>query len=918
MLTRIKSKWWWLLWSTAGVIVITWAVSSRPLQAQDIAGPKFSYPIQRILEFESEERKLLREQATTHSDLADLYVGFGKYDQAVVRYRNALGYFKPTDDSYIENANRLARVYLELGRFAECRQLLDQNVNVLTVNSSYQTKRQLADTLALLAEFHRETGDFVLANDEYHRVLELRKETTGVSDRTYGVALHNLGIFEWEQGNIDQAEDLLREELKITESRDVAGEDLAHSRESLALVLTYAGKYPEAESQFKQAIEIYDQLQGVDRNRNRTVSNLGYLHIFTGQYDDAKKYLNEAAKGRKEQLGENHLDCADSLNDLARLFYVQGEFDLAMAEARKSLAITRENVELAATVQSERQQMAMAALFRERLDLLLSAASHRPEAAQEAFNEIVAWKGATLMRQRGLRKLTQDAAVAKEFENLQQLVMRIASLSRTVPIDPQNYSLWKQELNDLKSARDALEAKLSSHCVELHNAVDKISSQELAECLPEGTVFVDVFEYNHQQVAEDRGRFEAIPSLMANVLTRNGIVSSIHYGPSADIAIDVDVWRESFGGTQQGAAAGQRLRRKIWEPLLPRIGDAQTVLVTLDGVLGRLALGALPGREPGTYLIEDHRVALVPVPRLLPTIIARDSRRKLSNHLLLMGAVDYDGMGDENPTEVEELPPWERRNAPAVRDANHRFARLQNTPGEIAFIQRLYQKQPWSRQDGLVLLEEAGATEIRFRENAPQCYQIHLATHGFFADPDKVSATSTRSRSQAGAWSSYSDAVRGFSPGLLSGLAFAGANRPPQPDHDDGIMTADEIAFLPLDGVELVVLSACETGLGEVAGGEGLIGIQRSFQVSGARTTVASLWQVPDKATRVLMEKFYENYWVGKMPRLDALREAQLYVLNHPDVARGVRRVSQQAESADNSRLPPEYWAAFVLSGDWR
>ena len=113
------------------------------------------------------------------------------------------------------------------------------------------------------------------------------------------------------------------------------------------------------------------------------------------------------------------------------------------------------------------------------------------------------------------------------------------------------------------------------------------------------------------------------------------------------------------------------------------------------------------------------------------------------------------------------------------------------------------------------------------------------------------------------------------------------------------------------------MLSACETGLGEVAGGEGLIGIQRAFQVSGARTTVASLWEVNDQATRVLMERFYENYWDNELSRLDALREAQLWMLNHPEDIRG-RPLPAIPESSRSERLAPQYWAAFVLSGDWR
>lgn len=120
---------------------------------------------------------------------------------------------------------------------------------------------------------------------------------------------------------------------------------------------------------------------------------------------------------------------------------------------------------------------------------------------------------------------------------------------------------------------------------------------------------------------------------------------------------------------------------------------------------------------------------------------------------------------------------------------------------------------------------------------------------------------------------------------------------------------------MPLDGVELVVLSACETGLGEVAGGEGLLGLQRGFQISGARSVVASLWKVPDRATSVLMQRFYENRWKREMSQLDALREAQIWML-HDRGNRGL--ILDDDAKTSPETIPPYFWAAFVLSGDWR
>jgi CHAT domain-containing protein len=160
---------------------------------------------------------------------------------------------------------------------------------------------------------------------------------------------------------------------------------------------------------------------------------------------------------------------------------------------------------------------------------------------------------------------------------------------------------------------------------------------------------------------------------------------------------------------------------------------------------------------------------------------------------------------------------------------------------------------------------------------------------------------------------------------LLSGLAMTGANRgragtAADPDADDGILTAEEIGTMNLDGAGLVILSACETGLGQTAGGEGLLGLQRAFQSAGARTVVATLWSVPDDETRALMEDFYTNLWQRKLSPLESLRRAQLDMLARPTRAgrnRGLE-FEDRPLAAPSGKRSPYYWAAFVLSGDWR
>jgi CHAT domain-containing protein len=128
-------------------------------------------------------------------------------------------------------------------------------------------------------------------------------------------------------------------------------------------------------------------------------------------------------------------------------------------------------------------------------------------------------------------------------------------------------------------------------------------------------------------------------------------------------------------------------------------------------------------------------------------------------------------------------------------------------------------------------------------------------------------------------------------------------------------LTALEVAELDLSGAELAVLSACETGLGEVAGSEGLLGLQRAFQVAGAQSVVASLWKIGDEPTRALMARFYENLWRRGQPPAQALREAQLSMLRG-GLWRGVGGLKRETDGPGSDRLPPLYWAAFVLSTD--
>jgi CHAT domain-containing protein len=229
----------------------------------------------------------------------------------------------------------------------------------------------------------------------------------------------------------------------------------------------------------------------------------------------------------------------------------------------------------------------------------------------------------------------------------------------------------------------------------------------------------------------------------------------------------------------------------------------------------------------------------------------------------------------------------------------------------------------------VLLREGAEAGTEQLLEDLPKARWAHLATHGFFADARLRSALRLSERDYERGQGGEKVGAGARSPLVLSGLVLAGANlEGKETPADRGILTAEAIAGLDLDGMDLAVLSACETGLGEVADGEGVFGLQRAFHVAGCKNVVASLWQVDDEATAALMALFYHNLWGKGLPPAEALRRAQLTLYQHPGRIPGLARARgpdfdrvarRSAEAAQGqARASARLWAGFVLSGAGR
>jgi len=403
------------------------------------------------------------------------------------------------------------------------------------------------------------------------------------------------------------------------------------------------------------------------------------------------------------------------------------------------------------------------------------------------------------------------------------------------------------------------------------------------------------------------------------VLSTDSQISRVDLGPAEPINLLAKRWRQEIISD----AAGERktaseLGKLIWSPLAAKFpAGVTTVFVGPDGALSGVPWCALPGEKPGTVLLENLAIATIPHGQfLLHQLSSSKKPPDLQRRMLAVGNVDFSQTSAGNLKSP--LPPESKRIGI--------WPELPGTKQEIDDLAEIC-------GDQITIIRGKDATSRQVLEKLPKKTHAHLATHGFFADPELQSILQVDAKAFAarGGLVPIRSSVAARNPLLLSGLVFAGTDKEAvgsTSSGDAGILTAEAIAALPLSDLQLAVLSACETGLGDVAGGEGVFGLQRAFHQAGTKNVVASLWKVNDEPTAALMRLFYRNLWEQNMPPLEALRQAQLSLYRHPEqvpalasATRGpnfnkvVKLVEGGAVEPTAARSSPRRWAAFVLSG---
>ncbi len=803
------------------------------------------------------------------------------------------------------------------------------------------THRYVASLHNNLGDLAQTRGDWATAQAHFETALAIHREVGGPDHPKVALTLMKLAGVAGEAGDQDQAETLLRESLALRRSTlPPEHPQIGQTLVALAQAARERGDLAAAAAACNEALRIYAVSLPADHPQVATAAVIGgQVARDRGDLAAAEASLRRALAIRTTALGPRHADVASVLiirgdvaarrGDLTRAAALadsataiateqlgrdhplvalalvhrgrwraaQGQREAALADALEAEQIARDHLRLVARGLHQHRALIYAASRPRGLDLALGlltgtdASRHAgedddvgarrdhhvfagPAAVRAVLDAVIRSRAVVLDEMCRLQRAAPaEPALADLAQELARTREQLATLTLAGPGD-RDLGAYRDLVRLVREERDRLERELARE--------RRSRSETLAPAggLPDVMAALDPQQALVSFVRHDDPRGSAGEAYTAFVSRAGAEPVLVPLAPAAAIERAVRSWRDAIrgGSVPDGPlsrralatvdARGAELRALIWDPLLPALDGAHQVLLVPDGDLHLVNFGALPV-APGRYLVEDDRTLhLLAAERdLFPGRLAPPAERLV----ILAGASFGRTFGATSP-QGGAVATRSLAHLPCAEVAELAFAPLPRTRYEAAMVRDLWWRGSGSGAAVDTLLGPS-ATAAALARAVPGATAVHLATHGFFLGDDCAGA--------------------GVSPLLLSGLAM-----------NDGLLTAEEVASLDLRSARWVVLSACDTGIGEVSRSEGVLGLRRALQAAGAATVVMSLWPVDDRASETWMRELYAARFGAGQPVAEAVRDASRRVLS-------ARR--------EGGRSPhPLHWAGFVAVGDWR
>lgn len=785
------------------------------------------------------------------NDLANVYSAKGSYARAEPLYRRALEInekiFGPEHREIGTNSKNLARFYELTGEFAKAERSYQRALNIQETALGPEHP-DTANTLSGLALLYDSMGDYAKAEILFKRAHKFMEKALGPQHPDTVGSLNNLAVIYYHMGDYAKAEPLYQ---RVTEfCHTVLGRyhpNTAISANNSARLSLDAGDCEKAGRLFQEALQISERAFGPCHPMTaRSLNGLAAVCDRKGDYIEAEQLYQRALKLRATALGANHPDTAKTLNALAWVYVDMGNPKEGLRLAKQARAATENTLSNILSFTSEGQRLA----FQKTINLYAFPATMGN--AVELAEIIVRHKGVvldSLVEDRLVAEASLEPHKRRIIVQLRINKQRLMQLQLETPKDFSQESIKRREIEmeELSRNIDEMESSLARQVAGLGRARRALSVEvnNVQAALRKDQTLVELLRYTHYL-----GKGEWQPRYGAIIIPASGEPKWIPLGRADEIERHIQTYKRLARGERDEATLSSVLHvlyTQLWAPIeIVLASNTRTIFISPDAELSFVSFATLVASDD-KFLAEKYSVRYVAGGRDLFS----ETKPSSSPAIFIFANPDFDSDLSKPPSSQALITPLRLAEMHDLQTVW--LPQLPGTAAEAAALEKRIGK------DACVFLGST-ATEAELRQvNSP--YVLHLATHGFFlAEIDFGKATGASLRNE--------DIPKGklVNPMHRSGLALAGAQRTLEawvrgevpPTENDGIVTAEEVGGLKLDGTWLVVLSACDTGLGEARAGEGVMGLRRGFVQAGTQNLLMTLWPISDDATVQIMLDFYD------------------------------------------------------------
>jgi CHAT domain-containing protein/Flp pilus assembly protein TadD len=878
------------------------------------------------------------EYARTLNNLSMLYISMNVYDKAELLILEAHSIreeiLSHEDPQYANSLENLGEVYGSLGKFKKAESLL---LEAKSIREKILGKEHpdYAKSLHSLSNFYMDTSQFKEAESSLLEATELRKKELGTEHPSYAMSLNSLATLYHAIRQYDKAESLLLACKAIVE-KVFGKEHPAYSvmLNNLAAIYARTERREKAELFLLEANEVDIKLYGKnDPIYAVNILNLAVLYEESNKMEKSESFFLEALSILEQQEGSNQSTYSNVLSGFAGLLYKKKDFEKAQDFYKQSLSILEtmfdknhpsyaENLRGLAVLNMKLKQYGLAENYLNQVNLidknkLIAITDHLSDIELQKY--LIKYEKDLALFASFVQLNPTDDLISSSYNNmlfykgfLLNNALRVENATNNASLEIQDkHEIWKQykvklakeygkslenrnDISNIEKMAYKLEKELLSSLPTMAVTRQQVSMEEVKSQLQEGEAAIEFFNYQFRN--PDRG--DSI--VYAAIILRPG-----NYPPKFVLLFE----KESIlklvknEGNQRAEYVNNlylnneaALYNLIWKPIEKELEGVKTVYYSPSGLLHLLNIGTISNAEEMT-ISDKYQLHRLNSTRELVTAPEESSDKLTAS---LFGGIRYESQGTvmTNPKEQSNVIASTRgqlafSQIDSTLRNNRQWEYLESTVEEIDEITSILKtaKISATSQKANTATEESFKALSKTKSKASPSI-IHIATHGyFFPNPTSKNANSAGNNEPIFKTTDH--------PMIRSGLLFAGSNyawqngKSIRPNMEDGILTAYEISQIDLSDTELVVLSACETGLGDLQGNEGVYGLQRAFKIAGVKNILMSLWQVPDYQTKELMIQFYKNWLEEKMDIHEALKVAQ--------------------NAMREEGYEPFHWAGFVL-----